>query len=56
MSLDSAPLRTLIGTPNNFPLQVMSFTGRERLMAEVKRLLAATRLLALTGAGGCGKT
>jgi predicted ATPase len=30
--------------------------GREREIAEVKRLLADTRLLTLTGAGGCGKS
>ena len=30
--------------------------GREREMVEVKRTLAMTRLLTLTGAGGSGKT
>ena len=30
--------------------------GREREMVEVKRELAMTRLLTLTGAGGSGKT
>src|SRR5215217_3298923 len=42
---------------NNLPLRLTSFIGREREMAEVKRLLLAeTRLLTLTGSGGCGKT
>jgi class 3 adenylate cyclase len=50
------PLRTLAAGPNNLPTQLTSFIGREREMAEVKRLLAATRLLTLTGAGGAGKT
>ncbi len=43
-------------SPNNLPLQLTSFVGRERESVEVKRLLAAARLLTLTGAGGCGKT
>jgi len=40
----------------NLPLALTSFVGRERERLEVKRLLAMTRLLTLTGAGGCGKT
>jgi len=49
-------LRSLEATPNNLPQQVTSFVGRERELAEVKRLLAETRLLTLRGAGGIGKT
>ncbi|MBI3914951.1 MAG: AAA family ATPase [Chloroflexi bacterium] len=41
---------------HNLPLQLTSFIGREKEIEEIKRLLAATRLLTLTGAGGCGKT
>jgi non-specific serine/threonine protein kinase len=41
---------------HNLPVQLTSFIGREREIAEVGRLLAETRLLTLTGAGGCGKT
>jgi predicted ATPase len=41
---------------HNLPLARTSFVGRERETLEVKRLLAMTRLLTLTGAGGCGKT
>jgi MoxR-like ATPase len=42
--------------PNNMPLELTSFIGRERELAEVKRLLADDRLLTLTGPGGSGKT
>lgn len=50
------PLRSLEATPNNLPQQVTSFIGRERELAEVKILLAKTRLLTLVGVGGIGKT
>jgi class 3 adenylate cyclase len=49
-------LRSLESVPNNLPVQLTSFVGREREMAEVKRLLASTHLLTLTGMGGTGKT
>src|SRR5919112_1867951 len=41
---------------HNLPLRRTSFVGRERECLEVKRHLAMTRLLTLTGTGGCGKT
>jgi predicted ATPase/DNA-binding SARP family transcriptional activator/DNA-binding CsgD family transcriptional regulator len=41
---------------HNLPAQRSSFVGREGEMLEVKRALAMTRLLTLTGAGGSGKT
>ena len=55
---DFPPLRSLDnpGLPNNLPLQVTSFIGREKQVEEVKALLTNTRLLTLTGAGGGGKT
>jgi len=49
-------LRSLESVPNNLPVQLTSFIGRERELGEVKRLLASTRLLTLTGSGGTGKT
>ncbi len=45
-----------IKIPRNLPLPVTRFIGREREIAEVRRLLMSTRLLTLTGPGGCGKT
>ena len=44
------------GAKHNLPAPRTSFVGREREMVEVKRTLAMTRLLTLTGAGGSGKT
>jgi predicted ATPase/DNA-binding CsgD family transcriptional regulator len=42
--------------PHNLPLELTSFVGREKELAEVKALLADHRLLTLTGPGGSGKT
>ena len=50
------PLRSLEATPNNLPLQLTSFIGREQELEEVKKLLRTTRLLTLFGLGGIGKT
>jgi len=45
----------VVRPPHNLPLQLSSFIGREREIAEVEALLADNRLLTLTGAGGSGK-
>jgi predicted ATPase/class 3 adenylate cyclase/DNA-binding CsgD family transcriptional regulator len=50
------PLRSLDATPNNLPVQVSSFIGREDDIAQGARLMDQSRLLTVTGAGGCGKT
>ena len=41
---------------NNLPRQLTSFIGREKEIAEVKRLLSTACLVTLTGTGGAGKT
>ncbi|WP_371501687.1 tetratricopeptide repeat protein [Kitasatospora sp. NBC_00374] len=41
---------------HNLPAQTTSFIGRRREVGEVGELLARSRLLTLTGPGGCGKT
>lgn len=42
--------------PPGLPVPLTRFVGRERELAEVARLVAANRLVTLTGAGGVGKT
>ena len=42
--------------PHNLPGERTHFIGRERELAECARLLGDTRVLTLTGIGGCGKT
>jgi predicted ATPase/class 3 adenylate cyclase len=53
---DFPPLATLNNIPNNLPIQLTSFVGREKEIAEIKEQLSTTRLLTLTGSGGAGKT
>lgn len=49
-------LRSLEATPNNLAQQLNSFVGRSRELADVRRLLAANRLVTLLGMGGIGKS
>jgi len=41
---------------SNLPSQLNSFVGRVREIAEIKHLLKSSRLVVLTGPGGCGKS
>jgi len=56
LGTDFPPLRTLDARPNNLPLQVTTFIGREDEITEARRRLSGTHLLTLTGPGGTGKT
>ena len=40
----------------NLPVQLTSFVGRERELADIQRLISAARLVTITGPGGVGKT
>jgi predicted ATPase/class 3 adenylate cyclase len=42
--------------PNNLPTQLTSFVGREKELADVKKLLQDAHMLTLIGPGGTGKT
>jgi predicted ATPase len=42
--------------PTNLPSRSASFVGRQREMAELESALMESRLVTLTGPGGCGKT
>jgi predicted ATPase/class 3 adenylate cyclase len=50
------PLKTLDAFPNNLPIQLTTFIGREKEIEEVKQELSRHRLVTLTGSGGTGKT
>ena len=49
-------LRSIDHLPHNLPIQLTSFVGREREIVEIREIIAANRLVTLTGSGGSGKT
>ena len=50
------PIKSFNILTNNLPIQLTSFIGRERELAEAKQKLEGARLLTLIGPGGTGKT
>ena len=50
------PVKSIDSFPNNLPVQLTSFVGREKEITEIKSLLDGARLVTLTGSGGTGKT
>jgi predicted ATPase/DNA-binding CsgD family transcriptional regulator len=44
------------GQYSNLPVELSSFVGRRRELSELRGLLAASRLVTVTGVGGAGKT
>lgn len=53
---DFPPPRSLEVLPNNLPIQLTTFIGREVEIEKVHALLRTSRIVTLTGAGGVGKT
>lgn len=51
-----APIAALDAAQTNLPTHQTPFIGRRQELEEVQRLLSTSRLLTLTGTGGCGKT
>jgi len=56
LQTDFPPLRGTLGSTGNVPARVTSFVGREAELERLQQLLAANRLVTLTGPGGAGKT
>jgi predicted ATPase/class 3 adenylate cyclase len=50
------PLKSLSTYKHNLPVQLSTFVGREKELADVNRLLKGSHLLTLLGPGGTGKT
>ncbi len=45
-----------VDPPNNLPVALSTFVGREREMIDLPQLVGRSRLVTLVGSGGCGKT
>jgi hypothetical protein len=50
------PLASVSATPNNLPVQLTGFVGRDNELIEATRALGESRLLTILAPGGTGKT
>jgi predicted ATPase/DNA-binding CsgD family transcriptional regulator len=53
---ERAPGHVRLGVPSNLPAELSTFVGRADDLERGAGLLGESRLVTLTGAGGCGKT
>lgn len=53
---DFPALKSLNTLPNNLPMQLTNFFGRQNEIEQLKKLLNETRLITITGPGGSGKS
>ncbi len=53
---DFPPIRTIDAFPNNLPVQLTTFIGREHEIEDARHRLRSSHLLTLIGPGGTGKT
>ena len=56
LPVDFPPLKSFSALKHTLPRQLTRFIGREKELADVKRLLGENRLVTLLGPGGTGKT
>ena len=52
----AAPARLPERPRHNLPAELTGFVGRRKELAQLQSMLASSRLVSLTGAGGAGKT
>ncbi len=56
LACDFPALKSLNAMPNNLPVQLTSFVGRQDEIEQLKKLLVEVRLVTITGPGGSGKS
>ncbi len=56
LQADFPPIRSMDARPNNLPVELTTFVGREAELVSAMELLRSNRLVTLTGPGGTGKT